>query len=372
MTTVVTDTATAPSPRSTWRLVAFLAATLVLGFVFQTKTAPSAGDALDPSWRPCSATTSSKAGSSAWTTSSSYGVLGYFVATDAPYIPSLYGISLIVRLLLGIGAAAVLLAALRAVRPWPLQVIGLAALVALAPFQRELVYLAAVGLFPAAVAAARRVTLPVLALAGLFLVCVALGKHTILFAGTVSLACTLAIVAHRRGARTALAPLLIFAAEFFGIWIAAFQHPRNLPAYFIGAWDVVRGLRGRHGGRAGAGRAPLAHGRDGNRAGPRLLRRHRRPAARPPRLRRRVRGDRDPRDRRPRDQARGVTRADDGHRVVANGILFLLALAATRGLRRSRTSSAAPRSRARRSGSSPPRRTSGIRSKASRTSSGPT
>ena len=94
--------------------------------------------------------------------------------------------ALIARLLLGMGAAAVLLAARRAVRPWPLQAIGLAALVAVAPCQRELVYLAAIGLLPAAVASARRPTLPALALAGLFLVCVGLGKHTMLFAGAVS------------------------------------------------------------------------------------------------------------------------------------------------------------------------------------------
>src|SRR6187399_3327909 len=145
MTTVVTDTATAPTPRSAWRLLAFLAAALALGFVYQTRTAPSAGDALDPSWQAVLGHDLLEGRQFGVDNVIVYGVLGYFIATDAPYIPALYGFALIARLLLGIGAAAVLLSARRAVRPWPLQAIGLAALVAVAPCQRELVYLAAIG-----------------------------------------------------------------------------------------------------------------------------------------------------------------------------------------------------------------------------------
>src|SRR5262245_41912663 len=128
MTTVVTDTEmapTTPAPRSAWRLVVFIAAALALGFIYQSKTAPSAADALDPSWQAVLGHDLLEGRQFGVDDVFAYGVLGYFVATDSPYIPGLYGISLIVRLVLGIGAAAVLLASLRAVRPWPLRVIGL-------------------------------------------------------------------------------------------------------------------------------------------------------------------------------------------------------------------------------------------------------
>lgn len=327
--TVVTDTATAPAPtlRSTWCLIAFVAATLALGFLYQTKTAPSAADALDASWMAVLGHDLVEGRQFGVDTVFTYGVLGYFVAGDTPYIPALFTITLIMRLLLGIGAAAVLLAARRAVKPWPLQVIGLAALVVFAPCQRELVHVAAIGLLPAAFAVARRITLPALAAAGLYAVALALGKHTLLFASAVSLACTLAIVAHRRGARTALAAALIFAAEFFCVWIFAFQDPRNLPAYFVGAWDSVRGYADAMGVPEPVERHWLTVG-TGMALGLTCF------AGLAARLR----------DRRDFGGAcatiailaagalatkLGVTRADDGHRVVANGVLFALALAAT-------------------------------------------
>ena len=277
MTTVVTDTATAQTLGSAWRLVAFLAATLALGFVYQTRTAPSAAEALDPSWQAVLGHDLLEARQFGVDNVFSYGVLGYFVATDAPYIPALYTMSLIVRLLLGIGAAAILLAALRAVRPWPLQLIGLAALVALSQFQRDLVYLAAVGLLPVAVASARRPTLPALALAGLFVVCVALGKHTILCRGD-----GLAHV-HARDRRAS--PGRANGARRRSDLRRGVLHrlDRRLPESPEPPGLLHRSLgrrprlRGRH-GLAGAGRAPLAHARNGNRAGPRVLRGRRRAA----------------------------------------------------------------------------------------------
>src|SRR5262245_40046568 len=186
---MTTDGLGAPPARSRfpWGLAACAAAALALGFIYQTKIAPSAADGLDPSWKAVLGHDLLEGRQFGRDNVFTCGLLGYFIADDAPYIPALFVPSLVVRLLLGIGAAAVLIAARRAVRPWPLQAVGLVALLVFAPNQREIVHLAAIGVLPAAIAAARRVTLPALGAAGLYVVALALGKQTLLAAAAVSL-----------------------------------------------------------------------------------------------------------------------------------------------------------------------------------------
>lgn len=316
-------------PSRWWRALALAVAAAALGLAFFSRTWPLAADLLDPSWKAVLGHDFAEGRQFGRDTVFTCGPLHYFIIDQPPYVPALFTVAIALRLLFGLAAAAVLVAAGSRVRPWPLRVLGITALLALIPYPREILHFAAVGVIPLTLAASRRPTLSGFTAAGLYAGAVAFTKHNLLAVVLVAMVCAIAVFAHRRGlARGALAAA-IFAAEVVLVWVLARQDPRNLPAYFTAAVDFAAGYADAMASPQPGERMLLTLGTAIAFAAAAL-------AAIVARARRRE----------DLDGALatlsmlaaggiavklGLVRADDGHRCVTNGVLMLLGIALPSG-----------------------------------------
>ena len=231
-----------PEPRAEiWRTLVLAFASIALGAAFFTTTAPSATDDLDPSWKAVLTHDLLEGRRFGRETVFTCGPLISLMTDHPPYVPGIYRASVIGRLLLGIGAAGVLLAAARAVHPWPLRLAGLAALAVVIPCQKEIVHFAAVGALPLAFAASRRISIAWIAAAGAYAAAAAFTKNNLLVCAAITVPCTLAIVARRRGFAFASIAAAVLAAEAVVVWAIARQNPIDLPAFIASAIDTMRG-----------------------------------------------------------------------------------------------------------------------------------
>jgi hypothetical protein len=231
-----------PQPRGgIWPTLVLALAAIPLGAAFFTSTAPSATEDLDPSWKAVLTHDLLEGRRFGRDTVFTTGPLVSLITDHPPYVPGIYQASVIGRLLLGIGAAGVLLAAGRAIHPWPLRVVGIAALAVLIPCQKEILHFAAVGALPLAFAASRRISIGWIAAAGAYAAAAAFTKNNLLFCALITLPCVLTIVAGRRGFAFAGIAAAVFMAEAVVVWAIARQNPLDLPAFLASAIDTTRG-----------------------------------------------------------------------------------------------------------------------------------
>jgi hypothetical protein len=228
----------APARRLASRVLVGIAV-CVLGYLLICAPHPLPAEHLDTSWQTVLGHDLLEGRQFGSETVFTAGPLGYFLVTIPPYVRGLYAATLLVSFLLGLGAAAILLAAARG-QPWTVRILLAAAIALVAPLQREIVHFAALAAVPVALAAAARPRLPWIALGAVWVAAVALAKHTLMIAAAVAVVASIVALVSRRGVLVAIAALLLQAAALAAVWLAARQDLRGFPAFLEAGWESVR------------------------------------------------------------------------------------------------------------------------------------